>query len=324
MCFAGSRLRALCVEGIVPQGKEGVGENGLREARTTMKVKLAIPKGSLQAATLELFSKAGFSIDIGPRSYLPEVDDEELELRLSRPQDIPRYVEKGIVDAGITGRDWVQENGAVLGEVAELNYSKRTAKPCRWVLAVAEDSPIKSVKDLQGKSVETELVRVTQEYLRRNGVDTSVEFSHGATEAKVPDLVDAIVEITETGESLRAHNLRIVDTVMETVTLLVANKECMADAGKREKVEALVVLLQGAVMARDKVVVKMNVPQGKLEEVIALLPALREPTVSPLAHNGWSAVETVVDESKVRELIPKLKRAGAEGIIEFPLNKVIP
>jgi len=289
-----------------------------------MKVKLAIPKGSLQAATVELFAKAGFNIEIGPRSYLPDVDDEELELRLFRPQDIPRYVEKGIVDAGITGRDWVRENGAELEEVAELNYSKRTAKPCRWVLAVPEDSPIQSVKDLQGKSIATELVRVTQEYLRRNGVKASVEFSHGATEVKVPDLVDAIVELTETGESLRSHNLRIVDTVMETVTLLVANEECMADASKREKIEALVVLLQGAVMARDKVVVKMNVPQGKLEEVIALLPALREPTVSPLAHNRWSAVETVVDESKVRELIPKLKRAGAEGIIEFPLNKVIP
>ena len=289
-----------------------------------MKLKLAIPKGSLQAATVKLFEKAGFKIDISARSYLPEVDDDELEMRLLRPQDIPRYIEKGVVDAGITGRDWVCENGADLEIAAELNYSKRTLRPCRWVLAVPEDSSIKSVKDLEGKSISTELVRVTEEYLRQNGVESSVEFSHGATEVKVPDLVDAIVEITETGESLRSHNLRIVDTVMETVTLLVVNKESWADESKREKIESLVVLLQGAIMARDKVVVKMNVPQEKLDGVIALLPALREPTVSPLAHNGWSAVETVVDESKIRELIPKLKRAGAEGIIEFPLNKVIP
>ena len=289
-----------------------------------MKLTLAIPKGSLQAATVKLFEKAGFKIDISARSYLPEVDDDELELRLLRPQDIPRYIEKGVVDAGITGRDWLRENGADLEIAAELNYSKRTLRPCRWVLAVPEDSSIKSVKDLEGKSISTELVRVTEEYLRQNGVESSVEFSHGATEVKVPDLVDAIVEITETGESLRSHNLRIVDTVMETATLLVVNKESWADESKREKIESLVVLLQGAIMARDKVVVKMNVPQEKLDGVIALLPALREPTVSPLAHNGWSAVETVVDESKIRELIPKLKRAGAEGIIEFPLNKVIP
>jgi ATP phosphoribosyltransferase len=289
-----------------------------------MKLTLAIPKGSLQAATVKLFEKAGFKIDISARSYLPEVDDDELELRLLRPQDIPRYIEKGVVDAGITGRDWLRENGADLEIAAELNYSKRTLRPCRWVLAVPEDSSIKSVKDLEGKSISTELVRVTEEYLRQNGVEASVEFSHGATEVKVPDLVDAIVELTETGESLRSHNLRIVDTVMETATLLVVNKESWADESKREKIESLVVLLQGAIMARDKVVVKMNVPQEKLDGVIALLPALREPTVSPLAHNGWSAVETVVDESKIRELIPKLKRAGAEGIIEFPLNKVIP
>jgi len=289
-----------------------------------MKLKLAIPKGSLQAATVELFEKAGFKIDISARSYLPEVDDDELELRLLRPQDIPRYIDKGVVDAGITGRDWLRENGVDLEIAAELNYSKRTLRPCRWVLAVPEDSSIKSVKDLERKSISTELVRVTEEYLRQNGVEASVEFSHGATEVKVPDLVDAIVEITETGESLRSHNLRIVDTVMETVTLLVVNKESWADASKREKIESLVVLLQGAIMARDKVAMKMNVPQEKLDGVIALLPALREPTVSPLVHNGWSAVETVVDESKIRELIPKLKRAGAEGIIEFPLNKVIP
>ncbi len=289
-----------------------------------MRLKLAIPKGSLQAATVDLFEKAGFRIGVSPRSYLPEVDDDELELRLLRPQDIPRYVEKGVVDAGITGRDWVRENGAELEEVAELNYSKRTLRPCRWVLAVPGDSPVRSVKDLEGRSIATELVQVTRDYLRRSGVEANVEFSHGATEVKAPDLVDAIVELTETGESLRSHNMRIIDTVMETVTLLVAGKGCLADRDKREKVEALVVLLQGAILARDKVVVKMNVPQGKLEGVISLLPALREPTVSPLAHDGWSAIETVVDESKVRDLIPKLKRAGAEGIIELPLNKVIP
>ena len=287
-------------------------------------LRLAIPKGSLQEATVSLFEKAGFRITMSRRSYFPDVDDDSLKLRLLRPQDIPRYVAKGVVDAGVTGKDWVRENGADLQIAAELNYAKRTLRPIKWVLAVPEDSPIKSVKDLQGKSVSTELVRVTSEYLRSQGVQANVEFSYGATEVKVPDLVDAIVELTETGTSLRAHNLRVIGTVMETVTVLAVNNDSWEDPAKREKIESLVVLLQGAILAQNKVMLKMNVPQNKIDDVISILPALREPTVSPLVHEAWSAVETVVDEKVVRELIPKLKRAGAEGIIEFSLNKVIP
>ncbi len=287
-------------------------------------LKLAIPKGSLQEATVDLFGKAGFRITMSRRSYFPDVDDDGLKLRLLRPQDIPRYVAKGAVDAGITGKDWVRENGADLQIAAELNYAKRTLRPIKWVLAVPDDSAIKSVKDLQGKSVSTELVRVTNEYLRGNGVQANVEFSYGATEVKVPDLVDAIVELTETGTSLRAHNLRVIATVMETVTVLAVNNDSWKEPAKRERIESLVVLLQGAILAQNKVMLKMNVPQNKIGEVISILPALREPTVSPLVHDGWSAVETVIDEKAVRELIPKLKRAGAEGIIEFSLNKVIP
>lgn len=284
---------------------------------------LGIPKGSLQEATVEMMKRAGYKVRVPQRSYYPSIDDEELEGRLIRPQDMSRYVEKGIIDAGLTGADWVKENGSDVRVVASLVYAKQQLTKVRWVMAVPEDSPIRKVLDLQGKRIATELVNVTRGYLSERGVTAEIEFSHGATEAKAPHLVDAIVELTETGSSLRANNLRILDTVMESTTLFIANHDSWRDPWKKEKIENLAMLFTGAIIAGEKVGLKMNVPNSSLEQVLKKLPALRRPTVSPLAEGAGYAIETVVDESVARRIIPELKRAGAEGIIEYSLNKVI-
>mgnify|MGYP001561065125 FL=1 len=284
---------------------------------------LGIPKGSLQEATVEMMKRAGYKVRVPQRSYYPSIDDEELEGRLIRPQDMSRYVEKGIIDAGLTGADWVKENGSDVRVVASLVYAKQQLTKIRWVMAVPEDSPIRKVSDLQGKRIATELVNVTRGYLSERGVTAEIEFSHGATEAKAPHLVDAIVELTETGSSLRANNLRILDTVMESTTLFIANHNSWRDPWKKEKIENLAMLFTGAIIAGEKVGLKMNVPNSSLEQVLKKLPALRRPTVSPLAEGAGYAIETVVDESVARRIIPELKRAGAEGIIEYSLNKVI-
>jgi ATP phosphoribosyltransferase len=287
------------------------------------KLVFGIPKGSLQDSTIQMMLKAGYRVEVRSRSYYPAVDDEEMEARLIRPQDMPRFVEKGTVDAGLTGADWVAENESNVVTVAELVYAKRQLVPVRWVVAVPEDSPIRSVEDLQGRSISTELVNVTRKFLAARGIQARVEFSHGATETKVPDLVDAIVELTETGDSLRANGLRVVETVMESKTLLICSPQAWADPWKKTKVENVAMLLEGAVLGQSKVGLKMNVPNGALQKVLSLLPALRNPTVNNLANESGYAVETVLDETVARALIPKLKRAGAEGIIEYPLNKVI-
>lgn len=287
-------------------------------------LKLGIPKGSLQSSTLEMMGKAGYAVHIPRRSYFPEVDDDDLKLRLIRPQDMARFIEKGVVDAGLTGADWVAESGSDVEVITELVYAKQLLTPVRWVIAVPEDSPIQKSEDLDGKCISTELVNVTRQYLSERGINAEVEFSHGATETKAPDLVDAIVELTETGTSLRANGLRIVETVMESTTQLVACKESMKDQWKRTKVQSLATLFRGAILARTKVGLKLNVHEKDLEQVLELLPALGQPTVNSLAHEAGYAVETVIDETKARDLIPELKRAGAEGIIEYPLNKVVP
>lgn len=287
-----------------------------------MKLILGLPKGSLQESTFALMGKAGFPISCDSRSYFPTTDDPELDLVLFRAQEMARYVQDGVLDAGLTGRDWVVENDADVLEVAELVYAKQRLTPVRWVLAVPEASPVQSAEELDGKLVATELVNVTKKYFAGKGVEPKVEFSWGATEAKA-SLVDAIVELTETGSSLRANKLRIIDTVMESVTVLIANRASWDDAAKRAKIESVHMLLQGAIAAREKVLLKLNVAEENLEAVKAIVPALREPTLSPLAETGWYALETVVDESVVRCIIPDLKRAGAEGIIELPLNKII-
>jgi ATP phosphoribosyltransferase len=288
------------------------------------KIVLGLPKGSLQESTFAMMKKAGFTITAGSRSYVPNVDDPEIDARLIRAQEISRYVEQGLLDAGITGFDWIQENQSDVREVANLVYAKQGLRPVRWVLAVPNDSPIHSVKDLHGKRIATEAVGLAKQYLARHGVHAEVEFSWGATEVKAPELVDAIIEITETGSSLRANNLRIVDTVLESTTRLIANKRAWQNDWKRSKIETIAMLLLGALAAETKVLLKMNVDAAHLEAVTALLPALHAPTVMPLTGSGWYAVETVVDEPIVRVLIPRLKAAGAEGIIELSLNKVIP
>jgi ATP phosphoribosyltransferase len=288
-----------------------------------MKLVLGLPKGSLQEATFELMAKAGFHLACGSRSYYPTVDDPELDLVLFRAQEMARYVQDGVLDSGLTGRDWVVENDAKVVEVGELVYAKQRLSPVRWVLAVPEASAVQRAEDLQGKLIATELVDTTRRYLAARGVEARVEFSWGATEAKA-NLVDAIVELTETGSSLRANKLRIVDTVMESVTVLIANPKAWDDPWKRAKIESIHMLVQGAIVAREKVCLKLNVAQANVEAVMAIVPALRKPTLSPLAEEGWYALETIVDESIVRRIIPDLKRAGAEGIIELPLNKVIP
>ena len=284
---------------------------------------LGLPKGSLQDATFSMFQKAGFKVSVGSRSYLPNVDDAEIDARLIRAQELSRYVELGVLDAGITGFDWIQENGSEVHEVADLIYAKQGMRPVRWVLAVHNDSKIQSVKDLQGKRIATEAVGLTKRYLEKHGVEADVEFSWGATEAKVPELVDAIVELTETGSSLRANNLRIVDVVLQSTTKFIANKKAWADVWKKGKIEQIAMLLQGALAAESRVLLKMNAPSGKVEAVSKILPALHAPTINPLSSNGWVAIESVVEEKVVREIIPEVKRAGAEGIIELPLNKVI-
>lgn len=288
------------------------------------KLKLALPKGSLEEATYALIQKAGFNTTVLSRSYFPSVDDPELEFVLYRPQEMPRYVEEGVVDCGLTGHDWVVENSSDVQELCELTYSKRTRNPVRWVLAVHEDSSFKTVKDLEGKKIATELVNVTREYLKKNRVKANVEFSWGATEVKPPNLADAIVEATETGSSLRANRLRIIDTVLVSTTQFIANKKSYANSWKRQKIDNLILLLRGAIMAEDKVGLKMNVEKKDLEKVLKILPAMKRPTISNLSDKNWYDVETIIDEVVVRELIPQLKRAGATGIIEYPLNKVIP
>ncbi|MFZ4763407.1 MAG: ATP phosphoribosyltransferase [Roseimicrobium sp.] len=286
-------------------------------------LRLGLPKGSLQEPTLELFKRAGYNVIVNSRSYRPSVDDRELEIRLLRAQEIGRYVDHGFLDCGITGRDWIAENAADVEVITDLRYSKATSLPTRWVLVVPEDSPITSVLDLQGKRIATEAIGLTQRYLDKHGVQAELEFSWGATEVKVPELVDAIVDITETGSSLRANKLRIVDTLMESYPQFVASKPAYADAWKRAKMERLSLLLNGALEARFKVGLKLNLPDHKLEAMLHELPSLRRPTISQLAGGGWVAVETIIDESVVREIIPQLKALGAEGIIEYPLNKVV-
>jgi ATP phosphoribosyltransferase len=289
-----------------------------------MKLKLGIPKGSLQEATFTLFKKAGFEFRMSSgRSYHPVVDDPELEPLLIRPQEIPRYIEQGILDAGLTGKDWIEDNGSDVVEVAELTYAKATLNPIRVVLAAPNDSAIESARDLAGKRIATEYVRLTERYLARHNVAATVEFSWGACEVKVPELVDAIVVNTETGSSLRAHNLKIVDTLLVSTTRLAVNRAAWEDGWKRAKIENIALLLRGALNAEQLVGLKMNVARTNLDAVTALLPALKNPTVSPLMTPDWVALEIIVAENTVRDLLPQLKRAGAEGIVEYPLNKVV-
>ena len=288
-------------------------------------LRLGLPKGSLQEATFELLSRASYHFSVGSRSYVPSIDDDELSAMLVRAQEMAKYVEDGVFDAGITGKDWVIETNADVVSVADLIYSKTSMRPVRWVLAAPNDSPIQSVKDLQGKRIATEVVHITKKWLKDNGVEAEVEFSWGATEVKCPELVDAIVEVTETGTSLRANNLRIVETLMHSNTQLIANKKAWEDPWKRHKIEKIALLMEGAIRAEGRVGIKMNARKQDVAAIIALLPALRMPTVASLAlSDEWVAIETVVDERKVRDIIPDLKRAGAEGIIEYELNKIIP
>ena len=286
-------------------------------------LRLGIPKGSLQDATVQLFAKAGWRISINTRSYFPGIDDPEIECMLVRAQEMARYVETGALDAGITGRDWVSETGADVAEIGELLYSKQSLAAVRWVLAVPEDGPILSVKDLEGKVIATEVVNLTKKYLARHNVSARVEFSWGATEVKVPQLADAIVEVTETGSSLRANRLRIVDTVLESRTVFIANRTSISDSWKSEKISNLVLLLSGAIAAYTKVGIMLNVRKENLAAVLGALPALKNPTVSTLSDPEWIAVNTIVDENIVRTIIPRLKAAGAQGIVEYPLNKIV-
>ncbi|MCU1243094.1 MAG: phosphoribosyltransferase [Candidatus Acidoferrum typicum] len=287
------------------------------------RLKLGIPKGSLQEATVELFSRAGWKIAISSRSYVPTVDDPEIECLLVRAQEMSRYVETGALDAGITGHDWVVETGSDVEELAELVYAKQRLSRVRWVLAVQEDSAIREPRDLQGKVIATEIVRITEEYLKRHGVTGRVDFSWGATEVKVPQLADAIVEVTETGSSLRANRLRIVDTVLESATVFIMNRAAAANGWKKEKAESLILMLQGAIAAASKVGLILNVRREDLERVVAILPALKNPTISMLSDPDWVAVNTIVEESVVRQILPRLKAANAQGIVEYPLNKIV-
>jgi ATP phosphoribosyltransferase len=289
----------------------------------TRVLRLGLPSGSLQEPTIALFAKAGFNISGATRSYKPSVDDPELTVRLLRAQEISRYVEHGFLDCGLTGKDWIANNNSDVEVLAEMTFSKVSKNPTRWVIAVPEDSPIRSVKDLQGKVIATEAVELTRRFLEKHGVTASVEFSWGATEVKVPDLVDAIVDVTETGSSLRANKLRILETIMESSPQLIANRKAILDPWKKQKIEKIVLLLKGAFNARDKVGLKMNLPEARLNELLKALPALRNPTIAHLASSDWVAVETIIDESIVREIIPQLKALGAEGIIEYPLNKLV-
>ena len=286
-------------------------------------LKLGIPKGSLQDATVDLFRRAGFTINVNSRSYYPGIDDTEIECMLIRAQEMARYVENGILDAGLTGRDWIQENDAHVEVLSDLVYSKQSFRNVRWVLAVPESSNIHGVKDLEGKTVATELVNTTKKWLAANGVTARVEFSWGATEVKPPDLADAIVEVTETGSSLRANKLRIVETILESNTQLIANAGAWKDDWKRRKLQDLVLLLEAAINALSKVGLLMNVELTNLDKVIAALPALKQPTISGLSDTNWVAINTIVDEVTVRTISPRLKEAGAQGIVEYPLNKIV-
>ena len=287
------------------------------------RLKLGIPKGSLQDSTVELFAKAGWRISVNSRSYYPGIDDPEIECMMVRAQEMARYVESGALDAGLTGKDWILETGAEIEEVAELVYSKTSLGRVRWVLAVAEDSAMRSVRDLEGKVIATEAVRMTEKYLAKHGVKARVEFSWGATEVKVPQLADAIVEVTETGSSLRANHLRVLDTLLESATWLIANRTAWSDSWKREKISNMAMLLDGAIKAYNRVGLMLNLRREDLEKVLEALPALRNPTIAQLSDAGWLAINTIVEEKTVRQLIPKLKAAGAEGIVEYPLNKVV-
>lgn len=288
-----------------------------------MSIVLGLPKGSLQESTFALMRRAGFNVTCSSRSYVPTIDDSEIKCRLLRPQEIPRYVEMGLLDAGISGFDWIYENGSDVHEVCELCYSKATSNPVRWVIAVPNDSPIQSVKDLEGKRIATEAMGLVKRYLKEQGVSAEVEFSWGATEVKAPELVDAIVDLTETGSSLRANNLRIVDTILTSTTRFIANKSAWADDAKRAKIEQIKMLLTGALDANSRVLLKLNVPAAELPAVTKILPALHAPTVNKLHDEAWFAVESVVEERMVRDLIPQLRAHGGTGIIELPLNKVI-
>ncbi len=284
---------------------------------------LGLPKGSLQDSTIKLFGKAGFNISVSSRSYRPSIDDEELDGRFVRAQEVSRYVEHGYFDCGLTGQDWVKENDSDVVEVCSLVYSRASNKRSKWVIAVPEASTVQTVKDLEGKRIATEVVNITRQYLKDNGVNAEVEFSWGATEVKVPDLVDAIVDLTETGNSLRANKLRIVDTILYTNTVLIANKISWENPAKRKKIENIALLLTSALEANSKVGLKLNIEKSKLEAILSDLPALRNPTINRLADESWVAIDTILDEKVVREIIPELKERGAEGIIEYPLNKVV-
>ncbi|MBL6837973.1 MAG: ATP phosphoribosyltransferase [Puniceicoccaceae bacterium] len=284
---------------------------------------LGLPKGSLQDATIKLFGKAGFNISVSARSYRPSIDDEQLDGRFVRAQEVSRYVEHGYFDCGLTGQDWVRENDSDVVEVCDLVYSRASNKRSKWIIAVPESSPVQSVKDLEGKRIATEVVNITRQYLKDNGVKAEVEFSWGATEVKVPDLVDAIVDLTETGNSIRANKLRIVDTLLYTNTVLIANKASWENPEKRKKIENIALLLQAALEANSKVGLKLNIEKAKLDAILADLPALRNPTINRLTDENWVAIDTIIDETVVREIIPELKERGAEGIIEYPLNKVV-
>ena len=288
-----------------------------------MKLKLGIPKGSLENATIDLFRRAGFNIATSSRSYFPAIDDPEIECMLIRAQEMARYVEDGILDAGLTGRDWVEENGADVVNICDLVYAKQSFGKVRWVLAVPESSVFQSVKDLEGKIIATELVETTKRYLAKNGVTAKVEFSWGATEVKPPELADAIVEVTETGSSLRANKLRIVETILESNTQLIANKKSAADEWKSKKLADIKMLLEGAMNALGKVGLMLNVRKADLDKVLSALPALKKPTISHLSDDEWLAVNTILEETTVRNIIPRFKEAGAQGIVEYPLNKIV-
>lgn len=285
---------------------------------------VGLPKGSLQESTRKLFRKAGYNVDISGRSYYPSSDDPELEFMLLRAQEMAGYVEKGVLDCGLTGRDWVLEQNASVHEAAELIYAKEGLRPVRWVIAVPNDSKIRKIKDLKGKRIATELVSYTKRYLRSKGIKAEVDFSWGATEVKPPHLADAIVELTETGTSLRANNLRIIDTILESSTRFIANRDAWKNRWKRQKMENLVLLLKGALAAETMVGLKMNVPNKSMKRIMSILPSMHSPTISPLTDSGWSDLDVILKESIVRDIIPKLKKAGATGLVEYPLNKVIP
>jgi ATP phosphoribosyltransferase len=287
-------------------------------------LRIGLPKGSLQESTLKLFRKAGYHINVSSRSYYPSFDDPEIEAMLIRAQEMAGYVENGIIDCGLTGKDWIMEQNVEVHEVAELIYAKEGLRPVKWVIAVPNDSKIKTVKDLNGKRIATELVGFTKRYLKSKGVKAEIDFSWGATEVKPPHLADAIVELTETGTSLRANNLRIVETILESSTRFISNKKAWQDKWKKQKMENLVLLLQGALAAEEKVGLKMNAPAKSLKRIMTLLSAMHSPTISALSDEGWYALEVMINERLVREIIPKLKMAGASAIVEYPLNKVIP